>query len=110
LAEGGIQISYFAGTINDVEQQHFEKLIFRVSRGKVLTRFHEQSFQLKDFDGNVKTKTVFVLVFQEGGLMRDRISRVCTSAQAKLFALPENGQQGPEPFKRMIREVKAKVS
>jgi len=68
-----------AGTINATEQRGFEKLIFRMSRGKVLTRFHEQNFELKDFDGQVRTKTVFVLVYQDGAQIRDRVTRVCTT-------------------------------
>jgi len=65
---------------------------------------------LKDFDGNDKKKTVFVLVFQEGFHLRDRITKVCQSSQAKIFALPDNGQRGLDPFKRMIKEIRSKVT
>jgi len=75
--EYGVAIAYIAGTINNTEQRAFEKLIFRASRGKVLTRFHEQDFKIKDFDGNIKTKTVYVLIYQEGAYMYDKIIRVC---------------------------------
>ena len=44
MREAGVSIGYIAGTILQTEQRAFEKLIFRVSRGKVLTRFHDQSF------------------------------------------------------------------
>ena len=92
------------------EQRAFEKLIFRASRGKVLTRFHEKNFSLKDFDGSVKTKTVYVLVYQQGALMHEKIMRVCQSFQGKIFALPEDGQNGPAPFIKQIKEVKGKIS
>ena len=62
----GVSIAYLSGTIDHTEQARFEKLIFRTSRGKVLTRFHDQSFTIKDHDGNVKTKSVYVLVYQDG--------------------------------------------
>ena len=75
----GVSIAYVSGTINHTEQRQFEKLIFRASRGKVLTRFHDQSFTIKDHDGQVKTKSVYVLVYQEGAQMRDRVNRVCQS-------------------------------
>ena len=81
-----------------------------MSRGKVLTRFHEQSFELRDFDGHIRTRTAFVLVFQEGQYLRDRLNRICVSFQAKVFELPEKGQRGPEPFKSVIKEVKGKTS
>ncbi len=66
MRDAGVSIAYISGTINYTEQRGFEKLIFRASRGKVLTRFHDQNFTLKDFDGVEKTKTVYVLVYQEG--------------------------------------------
>ena len=34
-----ISISYLAGTINSDEQMHFKKMVFRATRGKVLTHF-----------------------------------------------------------------------
>lgn len=61
--EHGVAIAYIAGTINHTEQAQFEKLIFRASRGKVLTRFHEQDFIVKDFEGQAKTKSVYVLIY-----------------------------------------------
>ena len=59
---------------------------------------------------NVCCKTVYVLVYQEGATMHDKITRVCQSFQGKIFTLPEDGQNGPAPFKRMIRELKEKVT
>ena len=87
----GISIAYMSGTINHTEQRQFEKLMFRASRGKVLTRFHDQSFTIKDYDGLEKTKTVYVLVYQEGAQMKEKVTRVCQSFQGKIFTLPEDG-------------------
>lgn len=88
--------------MNHTEQNTFEKLIFRASRGKVLVRFHEQDFTLKDFDGGTKTRSVYVLIYQEGSYMHEVITKVCQSFQGKIFTLPEDGQNGPAPFRRMI--------
>lgn len=41
--------------------------------------------------------------------IQDKITRVCQSFQGKIFTLPEDGQNGAEPFKRMIKELKTKV-
>ena len=81
-----------------------------MSRGKVLTRFHEQSFELRDFDGQVRTRTAFVLVFQDGQYLRDRLNKICTSFQAKVFELPDKGQRGADSFKPVVKEVKNKIS
>ena len=87
----GMSICYIAGIINSSEQRAFEKIIFRTSRGKVLVRFHEQDFTIKDFEGQISTKTAYVLIYQEGAYMQDKIVRVCESFFGKMFALPENG-------------------
>ena len=91
-SESGLQqIAYLAGCINNTEQAVFEKLIFRASRGKVLTYFDQNSFTVKDYDGNEKTKTAYVLIFNEGRYIREKITRVCQSFQGKIFPLPEEG-------------------
>jgi len=51
-----------------------------------------------------------VLVYQEGAQIRERITKVCTSFQAKIFEIPEDGQRGPGPFKRVIKDVKNKIN
>ena len=65
---------------------------------------------MREFDGSLKTKTVYVLIYQEGALMKDKITRVCNTFQGKIFNLPEDGQAGPQPFMRMIQELKGKVT
>ena len=42
--------------------------------------------------------------------MKDKITRVCNTFQGKIFNLPEDGQAGPQPFMRMIQELKGKVT
>lgn len=108
-SDGLQQIAYVAGTINHTEQTSFEKLIFRASRGKVLSYFDQNSFTIRDYDGNEKTKTAYVLIFQEGRWLREKITRVCQSFQGKIFQLPEEGQGGSLPFKKTMHELKDKI-
>lgn len=41
--------------------------------------------------------------------MHEVITRICQSFHGKIFTLPEDGQNGPAPFRRMIKELKTKV-
>lgn len=50
-SENGVQISYVAGTIDLADQNRFRTLIFRVSRGQVLSFIDEQTFEVKDSNG-----------------------------------------------------------
>ena len=52
-----------AGTIDVSDRQMFQKLIFRVSRGKVLVHFDPHHFKIINFDGQEKERAVYILVF-----------------------------------------------
>lgn len=55
-----------AGTINSEEVERFKRMLFRVSRGKVLQFYSPVDAPLKDFNGKLLAKTVYVLAFEEG--------------------------------------------
>lgn len=83
-------ISHIAGTIEVDEKSRLKKLLFRATRGKALTFF-------KDFEVNAgdiakhKTKTVYIVVFQEGRQLREKIVRICDSFMGQRFDLPSMG-------------------
>jgi len=51
--------------------------------GKVLTYFEDMDTEIKEYDGQEKPKAVFVLVFNEGQYIRDKLTRICDAFQAK---------------------------
>jgi hypothetical protein len=98
-----------AGTIDSHELRQFEKLIFRASRGKVLCYFDPHHFKVKDFDGIEKHRVVYVLVFQEGGYLKDKVKRICDAFLGKTFELPAEGHGGPEEFYRVMSELRENI-
>ena len=80
-------ITHIAGTIEVEEKVRLKKLLFRATRGKALTFF-------KDFEVNAgdiakhKSKTVYIIVFQDGRQLRDKIVRICDSFMGQRFDLP----------------------
>lgn len=98
-----------AGTLDLKDQPQLEKMIFRASRGKVLTYFDPDSFTLEDAEGNQIERKVYVLVFQAGDFLKERVHRICESFMAKTFQLPEDGHGGPQSFKNIIKEIKDKL-
>ncbi len=70
-------ITHVAGTIDPNERERLKKLLFRATRGKALTYFSD--FTVKNQQGSVVPKTVYIVVFQEGRQMRERIVRICDS-------------------------------
>ena len=74
-----VSIRYMAGTIDTEEILRFRRLLFRASRGKVLSYFEEIGENLKDFQGKNLIKSVYVLVFEEGTHMKEKIAKICDS-------------------------------
>ena len=56
LIEGGVQISFVAGTIRGGEQERMNRMIFRVTRGKALTYFSE-------YEQDDVAKCVYMVVY-----------------------------------------------
>ena len=57
----------------------FKRLLFRASRGKVLSYFEDIDGELKDFSGKTLDKCVYILVFEEGTHLREKITKICDS-------------------------------
>lgn len=51
----------------------------------MLTFFDADEFTLKDYEGVDRHRTVYVLVFQQGSYLRDRVMRICESFLGKIF-------------------------
>lgn len=95
------------------EQFRFKKMIFRVTRGKAYSYFHDlvpEENELKDYTGAVdkKLRSIFVIVFQEGGFLRSKITKVCDSFLANSVEIPsvfhknELNQKQQDLAKRII--------
>ena len=72
LIEGGVQISFVAGTIRGGEQERMNRMLFRITRGRALTYF-------EDFVQDGVPKIVYMVVFQDGAMIRDRVQKICDS-------------------------------
>lgn len=87
----GVQVSYLAGTIFKEEMFRFKKMIFRATRGKVLSYFRDMDAAgLKDYAGNAdrKLRTVYVLVFQEIPQIRQKLTKICDSFMGRNVEIP----------------------
>jgi len=90
-ASGLIAISYLAGTINKDEIMRFKKMVYRTTRGKALTYFNDMdSAGLQDYAGGLdnRARTVYVIVFQDGQHVRDKLVKICDSFLGKNFDIP----------------------
>ena len=91
-----------AGTIDREDTFRFKKLLFRATRGKILSYFEDIEVPIRDFLGNKLNKVVYVLVFEEGTHKKDKLSRLCDSFQGRRYQLPDEGHGDTSIFKRKI--------
>lgn len=88
---GSVAISYLAGTIMTDEILRFKKMVYRATRGKALTYFQEMAASgLHDYAGKQdnRQRSVYVIIFQEGATMRDKLIKICDSFLGKNFDIP----------------------
>jgi V-type H+-transporting ATPase subunit a len=104
LLAAGISIGHIAGTINKDEEFRFKKLIFRATRGNALCYFDDFKDPIRDFYGNPVIKSVYVVIFQEGGSIREKIMKICDSFLGERFDIPAGG------INEKITEINAKIN
>jgi hypothetical protein len=57
----------------------FKRLLFRATRGKTISFFEGIEAPIRDFQGNLLSKSVYVLAFEEGSHFREKVGRICDS-------------------------------
>lgn len=106
LMEGAeVNVAYVAGVIDQEEKDRFKKLMFRATRGKALTTFRDFEDYEDDSKKKTRKKTVYIVVFQEGQQLRDRILRICDSFMGQRFDLPALELMGEK-----VGEVERQIS
>lgn len=98
-----IHIAHMAGTILTSEVQRFKRLLFRTTKGKALPHFHEIEQGVEDIHGKLNMKTVYVVVFEDGERIRQRVTKICDSFMGQRFSI-EGGD-----FQTKISETESNI-
>ena len=72
--------------------------------GNALTYFQNLKNPIEDYYGKRHDKTVYVVVFQEGGVLREKITKICDSFMGERFEVPHGG------FLAKINEIEQKIN
>lgn len=103
VGAGQITIGHIAGTILKEEQERFNRLIFRATRGNAIACFREFTKPITDYFGKESMKSVYIIVFQEGEFIRDRINKICDSFMGSRYEIPTEG------FTDKLHELEKKI-
>ncbi len=78
------------GTIKSAEQLRFKTLMMRATRDKTINDFYPISVEKEDLlkrDKSIEDQMVFLVFFQDGPHLRNRVTRVCNSFMGSLFEI-----------------------
>jgi vacuolar-type H+-ATPase subunit I/STV1 len=89
-----INIERVAGVIDSEDVNRFKRLIFRSTKGKSFV--HTEQFIDQDDPDNKDQKSVYIVTFQDGGFLRDKIQRICDSFSGQRYDLPEVTELQPQ--------------
>lgn len=99
-----IMIGHIAGTVLQEEQERFNRLIFRATRGNAMVYFKPFKNPIIDYVGRRYMKSTYIVIFQDGEFIRDRIIRICDSFMGERFDIPSTN------FAESLKEVEKKVN
>lgn len=76
------RIVYIGGILPKSDQMSFKRLLFRATRGKALCQFYNIESTSRDTllgIGEEENKFVYLIMFEDGGYMREKIMKICNS-------------------------------
>jgi len=77
-----IRVCYIGGIVKSNEINRFKKILYRATRGKTYTKFGEIVYRESDRMTDMKAKSdkhAFIVMFEEGTYLKDRVFRICKS-------------------------------
>jgi vacuolar-type H+-ATPase subunit I/STV1 len=79
-------ITRIAGVVNSDDIQRLRRLIFRSTKGK---SFMFNKVIEDPEDTSKYQRSVYIITFQDGATIREKITKICDSFQGQRFELPE---------------------
>lgn len=99
-----LNLSSLAGIINRVEVQRLKRIVFRASRGNALVHTIPIIKPIKEYTGEVVDKDVYIITFQDGEILREKLTKICDSFTSEKFEIPTTS------FEAKLDHVKSKIS
>jgi len=84
----GLRFHFITGTIVQEERTHFERMVFRSTRGNCLMKFSEIETPIEDISGGEVKKFVFI-IFYQAPYVQVKVKRICDAFSANLYEIPD---------------------
>lgn len=93
-----------AGVIDKTETERLRRLIFRATRGKAICITEDVNPEILKQEGITSPKTMYLIIFQSGDFMNQKIKTICDSFLGNTFDLPQ-----VENYSTQINDASAKI-
>lgn len=90
--DNGVKIGKIIGTCLNDDLMRLKTLLFRSTRGNALV-LTKNTGGIETYDKKIIPKSVFIVVFQEGEILRSRIETICSNFSKNHFVVPKNGEE-----------------
>ncbi len=80
----GISFSYIAGLIPQEDRIRFKQMLFRRTRGNIVTVLHDLEKPVVVYDGKELKKTMYVAIFRESPQVQATVRRVCEAFSSEM--------------------------
>jgi V-type H+-transporting ATPase subunit a len=85
-----LNLANIAGVIDKIEIERLKRMIFRASRGNVLVHTIPLDKPIENYAGEKTMKDVYIVTFQEGTILRNKLTQICNSFTSDRFQLPSH--------------------
>ena len=82
----GISFSYIAGLIPQEERLRFKRLLFRRTRGNIVTVLHDLEKPVLTYDKQEMKKSMYVAIFRESQALHTTVMKVCEAFSSEMYS------------------------
>ncbi|CAI2384160.1 unnamed protein product [Moneuplotes crassus] len=100
-----ISIANIAGVVGKEDSIRLRRLVFRATRGKAIVITQDVSAEILREEGILAPKTMYLIIFQKGDFIHQRLTTICESFNSEKYDLPE-----PEESQNIISELTSNIS
>ena len=100
--ENAIRIQHVAGAVEQTEIHRMRRLVFRATKGK--SYMYTQELEPDADDTSLAKKSVYIIVFWDGSVIRDKIYKICDCFSGQRFDLPDL-QEIPEQLESLKKQI-----
>jgi V-type H+-transporting ATPase subunit a len=105
VEDGSRLIRRISGTINESKRIIMERMLFRASRGNVISRFIQVKDAIEDPSSGESAKKLVFILFFSGQRVREKINKILTTLNASVYSVPDSSADQQQLISDTTRNI-----